>query len=108
MCEPRRLTTLWAFTACYRDSITLYNVYLISINYRISPDIWEFFLQILLVRKEGLHTFWSLRINMNLCLQPSEQNDTFNFVRKELSLSDFVVKVGGRLMCGLKRHMAVV
>jgi hypothetical protein len=22
MWEPRRLTTLWAFTACYRDSIT--------------------------------------------------------------------------------------
>jgi hypothetical protein len=24
MWEPRRLTTLWAFTACYRDSFTLY------------------------------------------------------------------------------------
>jgi hypothetical protein len=23
MCEPRRLTTLWASTACYRDSFTL-------------------------------------------------------------------------------------
>jgi hypothetical protein len=23
MWEPRRLTTLWAFTACYRDSLTL-------------------------------------------------------------------------------------
>jgi hypothetical protein len=23
MWEPRRLTTLWAFTACYRDSFTL-------------------------------------------------------------------------------------
>jgi hypothetical protein len=24
MWEPRRLTTLWAFTACYRDSFTFY------------------------------------------------------------------------------------
>jgi hypothetical protein len=24
MWEPRRLTTLWAFTACYRDSFTLF------------------------------------------------------------------------------------
>jgi hypothetical protein len=24
MWEPRRLTTLWAFTACYRDSITFF------------------------------------------------------------------------------------
>jgi hypothetical protein len=24
MWEPRRLTTLWASTACYRDSFTLY------------------------------------------------------------------------------------
>jgi hypothetical protein len=23
MWEPRRLTTLWAYTACYRDSFTL-------------------------------------------------------------------------------------
>jgi hypothetical protein len=23
MWEPRRLTTLWAFTACYRDRVTL-------------------------------------------------------------------------------------
>jgi hypothetical protein len=23
ICEPRPLTTLWAFTACYRDSFTL-------------------------------------------------------------------------------------
>jgi hypothetical protein len=26
MWEPRRLTTLWAFTACYRDSFTFYEV----------------------------------------------------------------------------------
>jgi hypothetical protein len=24
MWEPRRLTTLWAFTACYRDSFTFF------------------------------------------------------------------------------------
>jgi hypothetical protein len=24
MCEPRRLTTLWAFTPCYRDSFIFY------------------------------------------------------------------------------------
>jgi hypothetical protein len=26
MWEPRRLTTLWAFTACYRDSFTFFNL----------------------------------------------------------------------------------
>jgi hypothetical protein len=25
MWEPRRLTTLWAFTACYRDSFAFFN-----------------------------------------------------------------------------------
>jgi hypothetical protein len=27
MSEPRRLTTLWASTACYRDSFTFYGTY---------------------------------------------------------------------------------
>jgi hypothetical protein len=26
MWEPRRLTTLWAFTACYRDNFTFYSI----------------------------------------------------------------------------------
>jgi hypothetical protein len=26
MWEPRRLTTLWAFTACYRESFTFYQL----------------------------------------------------------------------------------
>jgi hypothetical protein len=30
MWEPRRLTTLWAFTACYRDSFTI--LYLFTMN----------------------------------------------------------------------------
>jgi hypothetical protein len=30
MWEPRRLTTLWAFTACYRDSFTFFTVSLKS------------------------------------------------------------------------------
>jgi hypothetical protein len=33
MWEPRRLTTLWAFTACYRDSFTVFN--------RLSRYIWN-------------------------------------------------------------------
>jgi hypothetical protein len=32
MWEPRRLTTLWASTACYRDSFT---VFLITTDYRL-------------------------------------------------------------------------
>jgi hypothetical protein len=32
--EPRRLTTLWAFMACYRDSFTFYiTLYNGSVNY---------------------------------------------------------------------------
>jgi hypothetical protein len=30
MWEPRRLTTLWAFTACYRDSFTLFIITIFS------------------------------------------------------------------------------
>jgi hypothetical protein len=29
MWEPRRLTTLWVSTACYRDSFTLFNTVLL-------------------------------------------------------------------------------
>jgi hypothetical protein len=32
MWEPRRLTTLWAFTACYRDSFTC--IFLFSHSFR--------------------------------------------------------------------------
>jgi hypothetical protein len=31
MWEPRRLTTLWAFTACYRDSFTFLLVELLRL-----------------------------------------------------------------------------
>jgi hypothetical protein len=31
--EPRRLTTLWAFMACYRDSYTFYVSYWVVKNY---------------------------------------------------------------------------
>jgi hypothetical protein len=34
--EPRRLTTLWAFTACYRDSFTFYVLYSITLVTRHS------------------------------------------------------------------------
>jgi hypothetical protein len=27
MWQPRRLTTLWAFTACYKDSFTFYHTF---------------------------------------------------------------------------------
>jgi hypothetical protein len=41
MWEPRRLTTLWAFTACYRDSFTFFalssNISL-SLPSRVSPS----------------------------------------------------------------------
>jgi hypothetical protein len=30
-CEPRRLTTLWAFTACYTDSFTFYKFIMINL-----------------------------------------------------------------------------
>jgi hypothetical protein len=31
MWEPRRLTTLWTFTACYKDSFTFIFIYLFCI-----------------------------------------------------------------------------
>jgi hypothetical protein len=31
MWEPRRLTTLWAFKACYRDSFTFFTFFIIMI-----------------------------------------------------------------------------
>jgi hypothetical protein len=34
MWEPRRLTTLWAFTACYRDSFTFTLPLLLKIHYQ--------------------------------------------------------------------------
>jgi hypothetical protein len=36
MWEPRRLTTLWAFTACYRESFTITLVYML-ITHLINP-----------------------------------------------------------------------
>jgi hypothetical protein len=37
MWQPQRLTTLWAFTACYRDSFTFfYCVYEISLFYSVT------------------------------------------------------------------------
>jgi hypothetical protein len=30
--EPRRLKTLWASTACYRDSVTFYIIYLLFLS----------------------------------------------------------------------------
>jgi hypothetical protein len=32
MWEPRRLTTLWAFKACYRDSFTFYSLHIIKLS----------------------------------------------------------------------------
>jgi hypothetical protein len=46
--EPRRLTTLWAFTACYRDSFT----------------IFIFKLKIKLATK-GRHHFYQLEMNLS-------------------------------------------
>jgi hypothetical protein len=37
MWEPRRLTTLWASTACYRDSFTFFTDYQLLINIITTP-----------------------------------------------------------------------
>jgi hypothetical protein len=44
MWEPRRLTTLWASTACYRDSFTFFTYVNISVdhnNFIIVINNWE-------------------------------------------------------------------
>jgi hypothetical protein len=42
MREPRRLTTLWAFTACYRDSFAFFaSVYVIAlISAKLIATLW--------------------------------------------------------------------
>jgi hypothetical protein len=39
MWEPRRLTILWASTACYKDSFTLLPSHYICTGYKLSQDI---------------------------------------------------------------------
>jgi hypothetical protein len=39
MWEPRRLTNLWASTACYKDSFTFTFLATISLTSKASPDI---------------------------------------------------------------------
>jgi hypothetical protein len=34
MWDPQRLTTLWAFTACYRDSFTFFFLFLLPFQIR--------------------------------------------------------------------------
>jgi hypothetical protein len=40
MWQPRRLTTLWALTACYRDSFTLHTEYLIITCHILRDGFW--------------------------------------------------------------------
>jgi hypothetical protein len=37
MWDPRRLTTLWALTACYRDSFTFYSSHFYNTRYMLRP-----------------------------------------------------------------------
>jgi hypothetical protein len=41
MCEPRPLTTLWASTACYRDSFTFFFIKVHHIIQRFQPDMFR-------------------------------------------------------------------
>jgi hypothetical protein len=40
MWEPQHLTTLWAFTACYRDSITFFYLYLDNVLLGLRNTMW--------------------------------------------------------------------
>jgi hypothetical protein len=51
MWEPRRLTTLWAFTACYNDSFTFFNKIHIPVLNGLSV------IDVKLNGKENIHTF---------------------------------------------------
>jgi hypothetical protein len=64
MWEPRHLTTLWAFTACYRNSFYLYLLVLTDSRYITSKDSWEKRFSINFVSPKfssknwNLHYFW--------------------------------------------------
>jgi hypothetical protein len=40
MWEPRRLITLWASTACYRDSFTIFFTFLSKVHFNIIFHLW--------------------------------------------------------------------
>jgi hypothetical protein len=56
MWEPRRLTTLWDSTACYRPSFTLYLFWLYEVP--LSEVIW--------------HTIWTATRNIRIVLWPCQ------------------------------------
>jgi hypothetical protein len=56
MWEPRRLTILWAFTACYRDSFTFISAYIHRYSYE-----WEQF------NFTVINTLLFMYVNFNQC-----------------------------------------
>jgi hypothetical protein len=59
MWEPRRLTTLWAFTACYRDSFTFFfYIMIMTFIIRIGDSSW------------GLIMVWSVFLLLVRCFDP--------------------------------------
>jgi hypothetical protein len=73
--EPRRLTTLWASTACYRDSFTLYlyasfilhlpRVVMLTWVVNIFRSVKGYFCLFLIIRHNALHTHSSEFITHN-------------------------------------------
>jgi hypothetical protein len=47
MWEPRRLTILWAFMACYRDSFTIYLPFTRQVEDRAFIMAWLLFISLL-------------------------------------------------------------
>jgi hypothetical protein len=45
MWGPRRLTTVWAFTACYRDSFTFQNEYRFLLKVKMKPFLYVILLE---------------------------------------------------------------
>jgi hypothetical protein len=98
MWEPRRLTTLWAFTACYRDSFTFHNIRNIvtyfSFGRQISLDSYEILVPKWILfwqlcrcflgwdeeRSRFRREFWNIGINVD------ERSPKSNILKREVKI----------------------
>jgi hypothetical protein len=69
MWEPRRLTSLWAFTACYKDSFIFSPLPLSSLSICISDQTWGFLNTI--TQAERVSTNMNPRYNIHWLRNPT-------------------------------------
>jgi hypothetical protein len=60
--EPRRFTSLWAFTACYKDSFTLHFVYIYLKNKEYYNEIGSKIIFLKQSMRLGIVTFSYMRL----------------------------------------------